>query len=434
MASDSLKQEPQTANPNSDLVQSMRFLEDVIDILQNYSVSTGQMRITLEGIAHGLGLHGQFFITPDYVQAVVWGANKDLQQTYMSISPSGNYNLSIVAEVDKIVDEVITGKISVTEGRHRISKIDTRAGYSDLLVALAFVLCGAGFSLIIGGSIRDMFLAGFVSLFPYVITRIAVKNHFFTLLNELLSALSVTLVTIILANMIPGFNMNVVIFGALVTLIPGFSLTMASSEIVNKNSISGLIWLTKAILSAFQLVGGYAMGSYFGASLGFDVIMQSPQASIPPVWLWFAVVFLVYGLGITMNVAHRSMWAVILGGMAVWGAMQIGNLMGFWQGTFMGAAAMMLFAHWVYMRFKLPNIVILLPCVMLLVPGLSALQALYIGGEVGIMQGFEEFYNVLVLVASIIGGVVIGGTLVNPRHTLTRKYLEMIRNHSKKEG
>ncbi len=422
-----MKPSDQTDNPGNNPIEAVRFLEDVIDAFQNYGVSTSQMRLSLEGIAHKLGLHGQFFITPDYIQAVLWGNNKDQQYTYMSITPNGNYNLSILANVYHIVDEVIEEKISITQGRNKIKEIDTKMGYSNLLIALAYIFCGAGFSLIIGGTFMDMYIAGLISLLPFIIARIASNNRFFSLLNELLSGISVTFGTILISNLLPDLNINVIIFGALVTLIPGFGLTMASSEIINKNSIGGLIWLNKALVSGFQLVGGYAIGLYFSSSLGLEIIMRTPATSISPIWLWFAVIFLVSGLGITMNVGHRSLWAVILGGMVVWGAMQLGNLLGYWQGTFLGAAAMMLFAHWFSMRFNLPNIVIILPCVMLLVPGLSALQALYIGGTEGVMHGISAFYPVLVLVASIIGGVVVGGTLVNPKHVLNRKYFSKIK-------
>jgi uncharacterized membrane protein YjjB (DUF3815 family) len=97
--------------------------------------------------------------------------------------------------------------------------------------------------------------------------------------------------------------------------------------------------------------------------------------------------------------------------MLVWGVLQFGNLFGFWQGTFLGAAVLVIYSDWVARRFSLSHAVITLPCVMILVPGLAALNALQIGNTKGALAGLSAFNGVLVLVIAIIGGTLVGDAL-----------------------
>ncbi len=62
---------------------------------------------------------------------------------------------------------------------------------------------------------------------------------------------------------------------------------------------------------------------------------------------------------------------------------------------------------------------ILLPCVMILVPGLAALDALHRVQIEGLVAGYQAAYKVLIPIAAIIGGALLGDALAlhNPART-----------------
>jgi len=50
---------------------------------------------------------------------------------------------------------------------------------------------------------------------------------------------------------------------------------------------------------------------------------------------------------------------------------------------------------------------------MLLVPGVAALKALYIVQTQGIVQGISATYEVIVLIAAILGGLLLGSAVLS---------------------
>jgi len=142
-----------------------------------------------------------------------------------------------------------------------------------------------------------------------------------------------------------------------------------------------------------------------------------PGTGISPLWSWIFVPLLVIGLAILFRVSKRHLVWPLLGSWIVWGGMQIGNTFGAWQGTFLGTVALLLFAHACFRLVRISTAAIILPGIMVLVPGVATLRALYAAQTQGLAAGFQPLSLAIALIAAILGGVLVGSAIVSSKIT-----------------
>ena len=74
----------------------------------------------------------------------------------------------------------------------------------------------------------------------------------------------------------------------------------------------------------------------------------------------------------------------------------------------------------------MPSFASNLPCVMILVPGYAALNAVQVGSTQGVVAGFQAVSSVLTLIAAIMGGVLVGDVLAVHRLLKTGKAMKSL--------
>jgi len=157
-----------------------------------------------------------------------------------------------------------------------------------------------------------------------------------------------------------------------------------------------------------------------------DALVAAVQRyGVPHAWTWVFAPILVLGLSILFRVRRKDLMLPLLGGLVVWLGVEAGSGLGFWQGTFIGEFLLMTASLLFARASGLPATIILLPAVMLLVPGVAALDTLYAEQTLGLVEGLRSMSNVMVQIAAILGGVLLGGAVLSVRQaaisTITSK-------------
>jgi len=400
-----------------DFDRACRFLDALVAAVQRYGVSSSAMESLLVRVARALHLQGQFLATPTQVQSIIWDEDEDRQRLHIAVSNAGDYDLTKLAQISELVGTVESGDTTPDAGLDRIRAIDrTSPEYGPVVNALAFALCGLGFGVILGLSWRDVLLGGVLSVVSFGIARLAARSQGLTTALELVVAAMAAALATLLALVLPGSNALAVAVCASIYFVPGFGLTLGASELMSGNTLSGLIGFTRAAVTSGKLVIGALIGSAIVRGLA-DVPPADVQSGVPHVWTWLFAPLLVLGLAILFRVRRKDLVWPVLGGLVVWLGLEAGSGLGIWQGTFIGAFLLMSASRLFARVSKLPATIILLPAVMVLVPGVAALRALYVGQTLGLVEGLRSTSNVLVLIAAILGGVLLGDAVWSVRQT-----------------
>jgi len=388
--------------------RNCRFLDALVAAMQRYGVSSASMESSLAHVARTLHLEGQFLATPTQVQSIIWDADEDRQRLHISVSSAGNYDLTKLAQLSELVGQVESGETTPDAGLDRIRAID-RAGpeYGAWQDAVAFVLCGVGFGVILGISWLDVLLGGALSIVSFGFVRWAARSKGLATALELVAAAVAAALASLLALAFPGSNALAVAVCACIYFVPGFGLTLGASELMGGNTLSGLIGFTRAAVAAGKLFVGALIGSAIVRGRA-AVALPNVESGVPHLWTWLFVPVLVLGLAILFRVRRRDLGWPLLGGVIAWLGVEAASGLGYWQGTFIGAFLLVSASRQFERRKGLPAAPILLPAVMVLVPGVAALRALYDAQTLGLVEGLRSAAKVIVLIASILGGVLLG--------------------------
>jgi uncharacterized membrane protein YjjP (DUF1212 family) len=142
---------------------------------------------SLTRIIKALGLNGEINATPNSIEIAVWLNDESRQTIYMAMTKDTDYNLTKLSQVENLSDQVVGGKILPAQGLERLKEIDRApAVYGNLMNSLAFVMCGAGFAVVIGVSWLNVFLGGVFGLISFGVTLFASRNARVAIIMELL--------------------------------------------------------------------------------------------------------------------------------------------------------------------------------------------------------------------------------------------------------
>ena len=188
--------------------------------------------------------------------------------------PLGSVNLSKIASLNQVSRDICSGLIDRDEAYHRLEEIAKPEPENKPLMIAASGFGAAGFSLLFGGSVPDGISAFAVGLFLQVLLYwLREKQHITRYPAYIISAFCVTLASALC--MLTGWNLHFdkVVIGAIIPLVPGYSLTTSIRDFFNSDFLSGLIHLLDALCLAFCIAVGVGVGVKLIAWMGGTFVL-----------------------------------------------------------------------------------------------------------------------------------------------------------------
>ncbi|WP_321505565.1 threonine/serine exporter family protein [uncultured Methanoregula sp.] len=390
---------------------SVRFITALIKAIELYGGHSHDICKTVERIIGVLGLHGEILATPNSLIIALWLDEMHRQTVHIATMPETRYDMARLGKLRDLIEEIECGRISPADGLTRIREIErTPSIYGNRLKAFAYLLAGLSFGVLLGLSWLDVLVGGTLGIIAFGVELYVSRFSRVDYARELFIAAFVTFLAGIFDVLLPGINPMAVTVCALSIYIPGFGLTIAPREIVLGDTISGIIYFMKALFVSVKLL----LGTFLGLDIAhylFPVAIADPIPKIDPIFVWVFIPLLLVSMGILYGVLPEDLWLVIGCGLLVWAGVQAGNTFGFWQGTFLGAIVLTLYARIAARRCKIPISTVLLPVILILVPGLGFIQALYMFNTGEVIAGISGVFHEFVIVFAIICGVFVGEIL-----------------------
>ncbi len=335
--------------------------------LHRAGIATDALEQTLTDVANAIGLEVQIFALPTQITIAV-GPFLNQAQTIMRLEP-GQINLRNIASLNDVYDELREGKIDYRTASARVEAIDTRPTMSVFWQIPALALVAIGVGILLGAGVREITVAGFIGLATGVIAVIADRNAVVARLFEVSAAFVGALIVAAFAHIFGPTNIYISIIAGVVVLLPGYSLTLALHELANSNLVAGVARLGRVLSILLALACGAFLGfAVIGPSLltTGDLHMHAVEGR----WWIFASVLMAVGLAIDLNSRLRDFIWVFA---SCFFALLISHLL---TGTpvhniaaFASAFLVGIVANLAARFFRLPQAVMLVPALLVLVPG-----------------------------------------------------------------
>lgn len=372
-----------------------------------------RLEALLKGLAESLDLPLRVFSTPTAIYAS-FGPIDDARTVLMSAG-APSLDLGKLCDVGELVDEVVSGATDVRTATSRLGEMLQRASpYSRWATLLAFSLTSAAAAVLFGGGVGEMagaLLAGAAvgALGEFMGHRPRIRPVF-----QLAGAVLAGVVAGLWSAVVPA-DPQLVTVAALIALVPGLSLTTATTELATGHLSSGTARLAGALVSFACLAMGTTVAHQLTGHLSLPLapVSLGAYATIPAVGL-ASVTFVVL-----MRARSADLVWVMLATSVAW----VSNLMGSWMvGPIYGAAiaafVLTLVANAAAHARRQPAAILLVPGMFLLVPGSVGLRGLSGLYSADVMGGLESAVAAGLMAVALATGVLVAHAVLPPRRVL----------------
>ena len=234
----------------------LHLLLDIGEMLLSSGAEVNRVEDTLSrmGKAYGAKRMNVFVITSSIVVTMQYPDGREVTQT-RRILESGGTNFFKLEKLNDLSRRCSVSPMPLDELKKEIKAMNT--GVSRPMTYVVSMLAAGAFALFFGGSLADGLVAAvfaaMICFLQEVLSSICPNKVIFNLLTSMLVGICICL----LAKVFPGLQIDKIMIGDIMLLIPGIAMTNSVRDILVGDTISGLMRLVESLLWAGALACGF---------------------------------------------------------------------------------------------------------------------------------------------------------------------------------
>jgi uncharacterized membrane protein YjjP (DUF1212 family) len=379
-----------------------------------YGCSTPRVEECMALVARKLALEGAFFAQPTSLFAGFGRLSE--QRTVLVRFEPGVVDLGKRWTMDALIEDLLAGTRTPRETLEALDDLERAPPrFGQAARAAAFVGASVSAARFFGASGRDLVAAAACGLLVWAVDRLAARSPAVSRAFEMLAAALVSAAVVAVGSLWGGIETYTVTLSGLIVLVPGLSLTTAISELSLRHLVAGTSRLMGAMMTFLQLGFGVALGRTLTLALppgapatGAHVTSFATLAA--------ALVLAPASFAILLQARARDLgWVLFASTLAYLGTRQGAVWMGPELGAFLGAFLLAICANLYARRFFRPSAILLLPGLLMLVPGSLGFRSLSALMEQDVLGGVSTAIAVALVATSLVAGLFAASALVRPR-------------------
>lgn len=403
---------PQLVPTASPATLDEAFVLALASALHTAGAPAHRLEETLARLAEHLSLEAQFFSTPTGL-IIGFGPLTSQRVRLMRVEP-GDLDLGRLDRLDALVRRVVAGEVDAPRGLDELERIrrqPVRPGPVGLVVV--FALLSATSARFFGGGWAEITIGGgvgaVVGLLAVVWPRVTIGAPVF----ELLAAATATFLIAAAGALLPGVPVSpyIATLAGVVGLLPGFTMTVAVTELATRHLASGTARATSAAVTLLQLAVGVALGERLGVA-AFGPHPEADPLGLPPWTEGLALLLSPFILAAFTHAPKKRLAGIFVVSVAGYlGSRLGGDLLGRELGASAGAFVVALLSRLYALRFGGSQLVTLVPAFLLLVPGSFGFKSvsLFLGQDV--TSGIDAAMRMMLIAMAIAAGLLVAQAL-----------------------
>ncbi len=219
---------------------------------------TYRVEDTIVRVARACGMEAESYVTPTGIFITLYKEARThsamIRITYRTI------DLSKVSMVNEVSRELSLGNITPDQACVRLKEIATAAsGYSPLISNLCAGLASGSFAYLFGGNLIDVAVAGFTGILVNITVNFLLARQAAVFLATFLAALNAGLIALIAVNTGIVTQLDKIIIGGIMPLLPGVALTNAVRDMIAGDLVAGVARAVEALLIAAAIAAAVMM-------------------------------------------------------------------------------------------------------------------------------------------------------------------------------
>lgn len=182
--------------------------------------------------------------------------------------PVSGTHLNKVAAVNQLSREIVEGRHTIQDAYRILEEIRTMPGKKWWMQTLASGVGSAAFCIFFGGTFGDSLAAFAAGICLYLYVLWLSVPHLSKIVGNIGGGALVTVVCCLLYLMGVGENLNFMMIGTIMPLVPGVAFTNSIRDVADGDYISGSVRMLDALLVFFCIA--------IGVGIGFSLISLVP--------------------------------------------------------------------------------------------------------------------------------------------------------------
>jgi len=205
---------------------------------------------------YGFAKYDVFTITSSIVITVRTPGGRTLTQTRRI--RSRDTDLGRVERVNALSRRLCANPVPLEQLQNSISQLRQAQPYPRGVLRMMYIMISAAFSLFFGGTAADALAGGITGLVLFEALRRLSPLKLNGTLQCIIASFLTGITAVVLYNLGLGQHPDKIIIGNIMLLIPGIAFTTSLRDIINGDTLSGLLGLCEAILRALAVAIGFA--------------------------------------------------------------------------------------------------------------------------------------------------------------------------------
>ncbi|MGH3368627.1 MAG: threonine/serine ThrE exporter family protein [Nocardioidaceae bacterium] len=389
------------------------------EVLLSSGAGAADVTATMLSLSHGLGLRN---------------ADVDVTFTALSMSYQSSFDepaliqvrnvrhrdidYEDLTQVNTMIHDVLAGELDRDEARHRLAQI-VSSGHRlpRWAVILGWGATGAGVGLLLGGDSIVVAIAFLAAMGIELLKRAISRRRLPTFYQQVAGGLIATLFAVGTAATELPVDPSLVVTASIIMLLAGIGFMGAIQDALTGFYITSGARLLEALLATAGIIAGVSGGLTVGQMLGVGLGRLDPGAAG-----WQDLPIMIFGAGLASAgfafacyAPLRSLLpiaAIAAAGEAIWYLLSAQASGPAWAAA---TAAVMIgvVSYSVAGRVRVPPLVVVVPAIVPLLPGLSIYRGLSLM-SVGDSSGVIALATAAAIAIAIASGVILGEYIAQP--------------------
>ena len=410
-----------TSEEHAKREQGMVFTQKLGRALHRYGAPAHRLEAVLQTMSNRFGLEAEFFSTPSAI-FYAFDLPGERGMAHLQRVYGQDLDLDKLSRIDRLFNDVFYRKVGIADASREIDAIVAAPPtYPKWLGWIAFALTSFAAARFFGGGLAEMQLAGLAGAVLGALYMLAGRFEALGRLFEPLGAMGVSATVYCAANVLQA-SPDIALLAGLVVLVPGFSLTIGATELAMKHPVSGIGRLGGAMMTVMML----GMGVLFGRALALwispgalDAVAGLEVTPLPEWTMATALLLAGISLGVLFKTAPRDLVFVTLAVFVPWIGFQLGlDELGRDAAVFLGALLAGLFSNVFARWLHRPSLIVRLPGILILVPGVTSFLSVTSLLEGDALAGVEAMFRVMAASVALVAGFLVANVALPPRKAL----------------
>ena len=231
-------------------------LLDVGTLLMSSGASTGRVRTTVNRIAEALGYDVELLITSRSLMLTVTEENGSDYTSSVRRTPPHGVNFRLVSGISRMSWRIIEDKLNIEQINEEISRLNALPHYPRLVVLSLVALAGTSFCRLFGGEGWELVVTFVASFFGLFIRQEALKKRFNPYLAIVFASFSASMIAGMSVKLGIGDSPEHALATSVLFLIPGVPLINSLTDIIDGNTLNGIVRGVNGFIMAFAIALG----------------------------------------------------------------------------------------------------------------------------------------------------------------------------------